>query len=76
MSVKANEIEPIKAELDTINCFLIVSLISEVSFFNISTIDQYINEIVNALAKPLIKFIVKPIFSFSIAKIENIAPSI
>ena len=34
------------------------------------------NAIVKALLNPLIKFIVKPMFSFSKAKTENIAPSI
>ena len=37
---------------------------------------QNIIAMLKALAKPLIKFIVKPIFFASIAKIENIAPSI
>ena len=45
-------------------------------FLSISIIDQYMNEMVSALANPLIKFIIKPMFSFSNAKIEKIAPNI
>ena len=39
-------------------------------------IDQNINAMVNALANPLIKFIVNPTCSLLNAKIEKIAPSI